>query len=63
MVTGAGQVAGAVAVARKVVRVEACHLKKKKRKHPLLALVKPPEASHREVIMGKRRSWCLSFHS
>lgn len=35
MVTGAGQVAGAVAVARKVVRVEACHLKKKKKANAL----------------------------
>lgn len=54
-----GDRSGAVAVARKVVRVEACHLKSKR---PPVALLKPPEASHREVIMGKRRSRCLSFH-
>lgn len=54
-----GDRSGAVAVARKVVRVEACHLKSKR---PPVALVEPPEASHGEVIMGKRRSRCLSFH-
>lgn len=55
-----GDRSGAVAVARKVVRVEACHLKKQT---PSCGPGEAPGGfTHREVIMGKRRSRCLSFH-
>lgn len=47
MVTRAGQDGGGVAVARKVVRVEACHLKKQ------MPSCGPVQAPGREVIMGK----------
>ena len=60
MVTRAGQDGGGVAVARKVLRVEACHLKSECPPEALLEA--PGGCTGREVIMGKRRSRCLSLH-